>query len=126
MYVVLDSTFLIDLLAGDPGAVDRMQNIFESEDDPCVNDVIVCEVRSGLHDRDVDKLERLLLSVEFVQPGPNAAMLAGQWQRESRQRGFVLSLGDSLIAAVAEGLRGAVLTRNVRDFGVTPVRVETY
>ncbi len=36
-----------------------------------------------------------------------------------------LSLPDALIAAAAED-DAIVLTRNVRDFALTPVRVETY
>jgi predicted nucleic acid-binding protein len=37
-----------------------------------------------------------------------------------------LSLPDALIAAVALTLEAEVLTRNVRDFGLTPVAVERY
>ncbi len=33
---------------------------------------------------------------------------------------------DALIAAMAFDLDAVVLTRNVRDFELTPVRVETY
>jgi predicted nucleic acid-binding protein len=37
-----------------------------------------------------------------------------------------LSLEDALIAAAAEAAEATVLTRNVRDFALTPARVETY
>jgi predicted nucleic acid-binding protein len=37
-----------------------------------------------------------------------------------------LSLADALIAAAADASDAAVLTRNVRDFAMTPVRIETY
>jgi predicted nucleic acid-binding protein len=40
--------------------------------------------------------------------------------------GRSLSLADSLIAAAAAATDAAVLTRSVRDFSMTPVRVETY
>jgi predicted nucleic acid-binding protein len=40
--------------------------------------------------------------------------------------GRSLSLADSLIAAAADVGDAAVLTRNVRDFAMTPVRIETY
>lgn len=45
---------------------------------------------------------------------------------EVRESGQVLGLPDALIAAAAFHVGGAVLTRNVRDFELTPVRVETY
>lgn len=35
-------------------------------------------------------------------------------------------IADALIASSAEAVGAAVLTRNVRDFALTPVRVLTY
>jgi predicted nucleic acid-binding protein len=35
-------------------------------------------------------------------------------------------LADALIAAAAYVMNAAVLTRNQRDFALTPIRVETY
>ena len=53
-------------------------------------------------------------------------MDAGRWRGEVRRAGRNLSLADALIAAAAEASDAIVLTRNVRDFSLTPVRVETY
>jgi len=39
---------------------------------------------------------------------------------------MALSTPDALIAATADALGAAVLTRNVKDFALTPVRVESY
>jgi hypothetical protein len=64
--------------------------------------------------------------LEYVHPGPATARLAGTWRAAARRRGHVLSLADALIAATAYDLGAAVLTRNARDFALTPVRVETY
>ena len=86
----------------------------------------MCEVRAGLRRRDAPKLAGILEAVEFIQPGPDSAMQAGQWRREAHERGHGLSLPDALIAAAAEAIDAAVLTRNVKDFALAPVRVETY
>jgi len=126
VYLLLDSTFVIDLLRGDQAAVTRMERIFEDGDEPHVNEIVACEVRAGLLDRDVPAFEGMLRSVAFVQPGPAAALTAGRWRAESRRRGRVLSLADALIAAAGDSLPAIVLTRNVRDFSLTPVRVESY
>jgi predicted nucleic acid-binding protein len=64
--------------------------------------------------------------IECIQPGPEHALLAGHWRAEARVVGRSLSLADALIAAAAESQDAAVLTRNVRDFALTPIRVETY
>lgn len=126
MRLLLDSAFLIDVLAGVPEATRRQRLLFEEGDEPFVNEIVVCEVRAGLRATDVEELNTLLEPIEFIQPGPGAAMLAGQWRRTARERGYHLSLPDALIASAADAVDAAVLTRNVRDFALTPVRVETY
>lgn len=126
MNLLVDSSFLIDHLNGDASARARWAKVFADGDYPYVNEIVVCEVRAGLRPADVGKLAALLRPIEFVQPAPDAAMLAGQWRYEAHERGFQLSLADALIAAAAESVHAAVLTRNVRDFALTPVRVESY
>jgi predicted nucleic acid-binding protein len=126
MRLVLDSTFVIDHLRGEPAAAKRFQRIFEDGDDPIVTEVVVCEVRTGLLPEDEVYLDDFLEPMEFVQPGVEVAKAAGRWRAELRRRGLTLSLGDALIAATAESLGATVVTRNVRDFAQIPVQIETY
>jgi predicted nucleic acid-binding protein len=124
--LLFDSTFVIDLLDGLPEAVARHRAIFEAGDEPFVNEVVVCEVRAGLRPKDVPNLVGILEPVEFIQPGPGSALTAGEWRRQAHERGRRLSLPDALVASAASAVDAAVLTRNVKDFALTPVRVETY
>jgi predicted nucleic acid-binding protein len=126
MYLILDSSFVIDHLRGDPGARVRWHRMFEEGDQPVVTETVVCEVRTGLRAQDEPIFDRLLLPTEFVQPGRETAMLAGIWRADVSAGGRTLGLPDALIAAAAFHLGGSVVTRNVRDFALTPVRVETY
>ena len=126
MKLLLDAAFVIDYLRGLPEAVARFARIFENGEDAFINEIVTCEVRTGLRDQDAHRLESFLRPIEFSQPGPEVAVRAGAWRAEARRRGFQLSLPDALIAAGADALGAAVLTRNVRDFALTPVRVETY
>lgn len=126
MRVMLDSTFLIDHLRGDRAAIDRFASFFEDGDEPFVNLLGVCEVESGLRPAEERPFVALLRAVEFVQAEPDAARDAGRWRREAIRRGAFLSVPDALIAAEAHHLGAAVLTRNERDFALTPVRVLTY
>lgn len=126
MRLMLDASFVIDHLRGDGAAIARWDVVFQNGDEPFVNEVVVCEVQAGLRPADRPLLEEVLAPVEFVQPGPAAALVAGRWRWEARERGATLSLADALIAAAADALGCAVLTRNVRDFALTPVPVETY
>jgi predicted nucleic acid-binding protein len=126
MRLLVDSTFVIDYLKGDPTARDRWHAVLAEGDEPVVNEIVVCEVRAGLHAFEEPSLRAFLEPVEFVQPGPEGALEAGRWRTEARAVGRTLSLEDALIAAAAHVSDAAVLTRNVRDFALTPVRIETY
>jgi predicted nucleic acid-binding protein len=126
MRLFLDSTFLIDHLRGDEAARGRFTAIFERGDEPFINEVVVCEVRAGLRAEHEPLLLALIQPIEYVQGGPEVALDAGRWRADVRAQGRHLGLPDALIAASAHNLRAAVLTRNVRDFALTPVRVETY
>jgi predicted nucleic acid-binding protein len=69
--------------------------------------------------------ERAQESAPARHAGPSGSRLAGEWRSAARRRGETVATTDALDAATAYQL-GAVLTRNVRDFALTPVRVETY
>ena len=122
---VLDSSFLIDHLRGEPAATARFIEMNETGDELLVCDIGAAEVWSG-RPSEHPRVERLLRYLEFVQPGPPTSMLAGQWRAEARGRGGRLGLPDALIAATAVHLDATVLTRNIRDVALTPGRIERY
>ncbi len=126
MRILADSTFVIDYLKGDPAAAARWRAVFEAGDEPIVNEIVVCEVSTGLKPWERRNFEAFLEPVEFLQPAPDAALLAGCWRAEARATGRTLGLADALIAAAAYADNGVVLTRNTRDFALTPVRLVTY
>lgn len=126
MYLILDSTFVIDHLRGDRAARERWRRMFDEGDQPVITEIVVCEVRTGLRAIDEELLDRFLTPTDFVQPGRETAMLAGIWRAQVSAGGRTLGLADALIAAAAFHMGGGVVTRNVRDFALTPVRVETY
>jgi predicted nucleic acid-binding protein len=126
MRILADSAFVIDYLNGLPAAGDRWRAVFEDGDEPIINEIVVAEVRTGLKPWEVADFEAFLEPVEFIQPAPEAALAAGRWRAEARAAGKTLGLADALIAAAAFTDHAAVLTRNTRDFALTPVRVITY
>ena len=126
MRILTDSAFVIDYLRGVQAAEARWEAVFEEGDEPFVNEIVVCEVSAGLLERDQSRFSAFLEPVEFVQPSPDAAILAGRWRSAARARGWTLGLADALIAAAAYTDGAAVLTRNTRDFALTPVRLVTY
>lgn len=123
---VLDATFLIDHMRGASEAVQRFRAMNESGDESIVTDITVAELWSGRRAGSEHEIVRFLRYIEYVHPGPETARLAGIWRAEAREKGRAISVPDALIAATAVHQDAAVLTRNVRDFALMPVRVETY
>ncbi len=126
MRVLLDATFVIDYLRAEPAAVQRWRELISSGDEPLLNEIVVCEVRTGVAPIAMDGFLRFIRPIEFIQPGPDAALVAGEWRAQARIRGRTLGLADALIAAGAQAVGATVLTRNVRDFSLTPVAVADY
>lgn len=126
MRYLLDTTFAIDYLRGTDAAVVRFRRFFEDGDEPYVNDVVLCELAVAERSTTEPPFLAFVRGVSFAQPGPDAALQAGVWRRAARKAGRTLNLADSLIASTAEALGAVIITRNQRDFALTPVRVESY
>src|SRR4051794_21382309 len=126
MRYVLDSTFAIDFLRARPEAVDRLRRLVAAGGDPYITDVVLFELATGIRETEQVALDAFVSGIEFVQPGPDTARQAGLWRGHARRRGETLSVPDALIAATADALGATVLTKNIRDFALTPVPVEGY
>jgi predicted nucleic acid-binding protein len=123
---LLDTTFAIDFLRSQPEAIRRFERLIELGDEAFVNDVVVCELATGARAEDAPGLSAFIRAVEYVQPGPDVALVAGQWRSWARARGFTMSVPDALIGATAHALAATLVTRNVRDFAQLPVGIEVY
>lgn len=126
MRYMLDTTFVIDLLRGDRAATERFGRLFEDGDEPYVGEVVLCELAVGLRSASDPAFRAFVRAATFVQPPPDAAIEAGIWRRAAREQGRTLNLADALIAAASVSLGATLITRNRRDFELTPVVIETY
>ncbi len=121
-----DTTFVIDHLRNDRAATAVMERMLADGDEMFISEIVAGEAWSGARPAEVRWVRNLLNLPVFVQPGPEAAERAGMWRQDAWSRGWTLSLTDALIAAAAETCDATILTRNERDFGLTPVPVEAY
>jgi predicted nucleic acid-binding protein len=123
---LLDTSFLIDVLRGTPTALARLERLHDEGDDPLVSSITTTEIWSGRVPGSETSIEDALRYLEYIHAGPSTARRAGEWRAAAREVGSTLTTPDALIAATAFDAEAVVLTRNVRDFALTPVRIESY
>lgn len=129
--MLLDSTFLHDLLRGAEPAVARLDELIEARTPVAISSITVFEVGVGLRGAGEQYRERFQLVVDDLEEvpfGPREARRPLELQRDLYDRGEAVGAVDALLvgtAAVRSDTR--VLTRNVDEFArVDAITVETY
>ncbi|WP_273837616.1 PIN domain-containing protein [Halococcus sp. PRR34] len=126
--MLLDTTFLIDLLAQLDAADDALAGLIEGETPVAVSPLSVYETGLGLREREYDRFDEILASVVVLPLGHTESRRALSIQRTLGARGEPIGDIDSLIAATAvESADPRVLTRNIDEFArISDLDVETY
>lgn len=130
--MLLDTTFLIDLMRGDEDAVRKARELEENLVQQRLSSMTLFELLHGVARSDQPERERetveQVLSSKPVHPADTAVMRkAGRISGELAAVGTPVADGDVIIGATAEILGEPVLTRNEEDFErVTDVPVEDY
>jgi hypothetical protein len=129
--VLLDTTFLIDLMNGDDGAVEKARELESDLVQQRLSSMTLFELyygaaRSNQSEAEREKIESVLAS-KPVYPADSAVMRkAGRLSGELMNDGNAVDDGDVIIGATADVLEEPVLTRSVDDFERLGVDVETY
>jgi hypothetical protein len=129
--VLLDTAFLIDLMNGDEGAVEKARELETDLVQQRLSAMTLFELyygatRSNQSEAEREKIENVLAS-KPVHPADTAVMRkAGRLSGELMNDGNAVGDGDVIIGATADVLEEPVLTRNVDDFERLGVDVETY
>jgi predicted nucleic acid-binding protein len=122
--VLLDTTVVIDLLRGRPGAIARLRALRESGDVPHTCAVSVEETVRGLRDDEDEPARGLVVGLREASLGDTEGWQAGEWRRAFAARGRTLTQADCLIAAAALSAGGRLATGNPRDFPMAELTVE--
>lgn len=114
--LLLDTTFLIDVLNDRRGRADLMEQLILEQHTLACCAINVAEVYVGLRAPEAQKTEALLRQLAYVPIRWEAAKLAGDLKREWARKGQTLSLTDMTIAAVclSEGI--TLVTDNRKHF----------
>ena len=126
--MLLDSTFLSDLLDSLDAATDTLESLIESDAPVAVSPLSVYEAGLGLRENEHDRFDGILASMVVFPLGETESRRALAIQRTLSDRGEPIGDVDSLIAATAvESADPRVLTRNVDEFErVEDLAVESY
>ena len=122
--VLLDTTVLIDLLRGRPGAISRLHGLRERGDTPYVCAINVEEVTRGVRAIEEPAADQLVNAMGVAPLGIAEGWVAGEWRRQQASSGRTLSQADCLVAAAAAALGGRLATGNPRDFPFSEIDVD--
>lgn len=126
--MILDSCFLIDLMAGDERAVAKLDELVENATPMGVSTLTVTEVGSGLrNESERNEFDDILDRVESIPFGKSESRRAARLQRRLQSEGQRVGAIDVMIAATAVEQDRGVVTRNVSEFNrIDDVRVSPY
>ncbi len=129
--MLLDTAFLIDLMNGDDGAVEKARELETDLVQQRLSAMTLFELyygaaRSNQSDAEREKIENVLASKPVHPADPAVMRKAGRLSGELMNDGNAVGDGDVIIGATADVLEEPVLTRNVDDFEHLGVEVETY
>lgn len=124
MAILLDTTVVIDLLRGRPGASERLRGLRAAGDQAFVSPITVEETVRGLLPDEEGAARRLFSGLRVAPLGSREGWLAGEWRRFHAARGVTLTQADCLVAAAAVSVGGRLATGNPRHFPMDGVSVE--
>lgn len=131
--MIIDSSYLFDLMAEDPDAFSKGTELVEAGEMQWLPTPVVAEVYYGVatarSDTTEQEVRNRLLGYPRIDVDEAVARTAGELLATADDRvGGDAGVGpnDAYIAAMADILDDAVLTDNIDDFDVLGVPVEAY
>jgi predicted nucleic acid-binding protein len=134
---IFDTTFLIDLVKGDKGAVKKAKEIDEQGTFKAISVVTVHEYLRGIyylfsHDKKLlktklEKSETELVRFEILPYTYEIAKTAAEIDAQLAKNGQTISFSDTIIAATATHYKLTLVTRDTEHFSRIPnLQIETY
>ena len=123
--MIVDTTFLIDILRRDRVAIARLRALENQGETLWVPTPAIYELWDGVErgdrpDEEAKKIDALLRNYTVIAFDAAAAAAAGRLAGELARRGTVLKNIDVMIGGIALETGNPVLTRNAKDFEKIP------
>lgn len=122
--MILDTCFIIDLIAEDPDAVSKLDDLDDQR--LGVSALTIYEVGVGLSDRERRKFNGVMDRLTVYEFGQKVASRAVAEQRSLINNGEQIGVVDAMIGATALSTQQSVLTNNVSEFEQMGCTVEQY
>lgn len=125
----LDTSFLIDLLRGHEGAIEKARLLDQEGEAVCISAPALAEYLDGAHFLGGTYLQEAiqLIAGRDIVPFDKAAGVAAAGLRSSlRRRGIALAMIDAMIAATALRDHHVLVTRDAAFRAIPGLAVESY
>lgn len=129
--MILDTNFLIDLMRHDLNAVSKLEELNKKGIPQIVTTPTLFELWSGITqsrkpDEEKKKVKEILINQTILNLDKESAEEAGQIDGMLIKQGINIEVVDSLIAGIAKTNNKKVLTRNIKHFEKTGIKIESY
>jgi len=130
--MILDTSFLIDLMHKDKAALDKAFELESRNEDTYLTTVSVFELFTGIArspnpKAEKEKVMNSLKNHRILPLDQESASIAGEIHGQMLKKGTPIGVQDSLIAGIAKRKYERVLTRNTKDFKkIHGLLIETY
>lgn len=129
--MILDTSFIIDLLKNKTPALIKAHLLEKSSIAVRTTTISVFELWQGVEDIQDDNkrelIEKFLSSVGLLSLDIESAKIAGTMYNELERKGEIIETEDCMIAGIAKYHHDAVLTRNIKHFErIKGIKIETY
>lgn len=130
--MILDTSFVIDLLRGEEDIEDWIDKFDSNEEIPILNPITAMELWEGAHlsnqtEEELEKIRDLLEGLTPEDFNIEDGKLSGEINADLTKKGKMIDLEDAMIAAIALNAKQPILTRNPEHFErVDGTEVETY
>lgn len=129
--MILDTTFIIDLMKNKPAALSKAQALEKTSTPLHTTTISVFELWQGLEDlqskEKKERIEQFLSSVGLLSFDLPSAKIAGLIFSGLERKGETIEAEDCMIAGIAHWRGEPILTRNKKHFErIRGISVETY
>lgn len=130
--MILDTSFLIDLMQGLPEAINKIEKLQHIQEPIFITTPTIFELWTGIScgnqpEKEKQKLKIIIENQRILDFNNSSAQEAGIINGTLKKQGIPIDPEDCMIAGIAINHNEPILTRNIKHFQrIKGLKVETY